>query len=234
MPSEYPIAARPRAAEEIAGLPPCPEVAAAAKQRGVTQVVHFTDVQRAVGVLASGFVKSRALLPEEAYLEYVYEPNAQIRKDPAWLDYVNLSIERINDWMFSTSVRWHAAEGNPWVVLSFDPQILAHPGVVFTTTNNIYRDCLRSERLPGFSQMFASSVVGWEPWERRKIQHNRVGKSSAWPTDRQAEVLYPGELSCDFLQRIDVQTENGFDTVCGVLGGLNLSVPVRYAPEAFQ
>lgn len=233
MSSEYPVAARPRTAEEIAGLPPCPEVAAAAKQRGVTQVVHFTTVRGAVGALASGFVKSRSRLPKDEYLEYVYRPNALFRKDAAWLDYVNLSIERINDWMFATSERWHMEEENPWVVLSFGPQILAHPGVVFTTTNNIYRNCLRSDGLPGFSQMFASSVVGWEPWERRTIRHNRVGKSSAWLTDRQAEVLYPGELSCGFLQRIDVQTENGFDTVCGALGGLNLSVPVRYAPEAF-
>lgn len=229
MPSEYPIAAHPRTAEEIAGLPPCPEVAAAAKQRRVTQVVHFTDVQRAVGVLASGFVKSRALLPEDAYLEYVYEPNAQIRKDPAWIYYVNLSIERINDWMFSTSVRWHAAEGNPWVVLSFDPQILTHPGVVFTTTNNIYPTCRRAEGSAGFSDMFADIVLG--RYDRR---HDRHGKLSSWPTDRQAEVLYPGELSCEFLQRIYVQTEAGYDTVCGVLGGLNLSVPVCHAPEIFQ
>ena len=229
MPSEYPVAARPRTAEEIAGLLSCPEIAAAAKQRGITQVVHFTTVRGAIGVLASGFVKSRALLPKEEYLEYVYEPNAFLRKDTAWLDYVNLSIERINDWMFTTSVRWHAVEGNPWVVLSFDPQILAHPGVVFTTTNNIYPTCRRAEGLVGFSQMFAGIVSG-----RYSIQHDRLGKPPAWSTDRQAEVLYPGQLSCEFLQQIDVQTEDGFRDVNGALGGLNLSVPVHYAPEVFQ
>ena len=138
MSSEYPVAARPRTEEEIAGLPPCPEVVTEAKQRGVTQVVHFTTVRGAVGVLGSGFVKSRKRLPKDEHLEFVYRRNAKFRKDTAWLDYVNLSIERINDWMFGASVRWHATEGNPWVVLSFDPQILAHPGVVFTTTNNIY------------------------------------------------------------------------------------------------
>lgn len=234
MSSEYPVAARPRMAEEIAGLPFCPEVAAAAKQRGITQVVHFTTVRGVVGVLGSGFVKSRLRLPEDEHLEFVYQPNAHFRKDTAWLDYVNLSVERINDWMFSTSVRWHAAEGNPWVVLSFDPQILAHPGVVFTTTNNIYRAVKRAEGLPGFSQMFANAVDGWDPWQRRTVTHSRTGKQRSWPTDRQAEVLYPEELSCEYLQRIDVQTEAAFDAVNGALGGLGLDVPVCYAPEVFQ
>lgn len=229
MPSEYPVAARPRMAEEIAGLLFCPEVAAAAKERGVTQVVHFTTVRGAVGVLWSGFVKSRLRLPQDEHLEYVYRPNANFRKDTAWLDYVNLSIERINDWMFDTSVRWHATECNPWVVLSFDPQILAHPGVVFTTTNNIYPTCRRAEGLAGFSDMFADVVLG-----RYNSRHDRRGKPPAWPTDRQAEVLYPLELSCKFLQRIDVQTEAALDDVHGALGGLGLDVPVRYAPEVFQ
>ena len=229
MPSETPAAARPRTAEEISRLSPCPEVAEAAAERGVMQVVHFTTVRGAVGVLASGFVKSRTRLPEDAYLEYVYRPNARFRKDPAWLDYVNLSVERINDWMFTTSVRWHVAEGNPWVVLSFDPEILAHPGVVFTTTNNIYPTCRRAEGLAGFSEMFADVVLG-----RYNSRHDRHGKPASWPTDRQAEILYPGELSREFLQRIYVQTEDGFRDVSGALGGLNLSVPVHHAPEVFQ
>ena len=229
MSSEYPVAARPRTEEEIAGLPPCPEVVTEAKQRGVTQVVHFTTVRGAVGVLGAGFVKSRKRLPKDKYLQFVYQPNVDVRKDTAWIDYVNLSIERINDWMFSTSERWHAPEGNPWVVLSFDPRILAHPGVVFATTNNIYPSCRRAEGVAGFSDLFAGVVLG-----RYNSRRDRHGKPPAWPTDRQAEVLYPGELSCQYLQRIDVQTEAAFDDVHGALGGLGMDVPVSYAPEVFQ
>ena len=229
MSSQFPNLAHPKTAEEIACLSPRPEVVAAAEQRGVTQVVHFTTVRGAIGVLASGFVKSRSRLPEDAYLEYVYQPNATSRRDPAWLDYVNLSIERINDWMFATSERWHIAEGNPWVVLSFDPRILAHPGVVFATTNNIYPSCKRAEGLAGFSAMFADEVLG-----RYNTRHNRSGKLPAWPTDRQAEVLYPGELSCQHLQRVDVQVAETADAVTASLDIFGLDVPVRYAPEAFK
>ena len=223
------IEARPRTLEAIEGLPDNPDVIAAARERGITQVVHFTTVKGAVGVLASGSLMSRSRLPEESYLEYVYRPNAQMRKDAAWLDYVNLSIERVNDWMFSTSTRWHAAEGNPWVVLSFDPVILGDPGVVFTTTNNIYPSCKRAEGLAGFSRMFDDVVLG-----RYNQRHERIAKELAWTTDRQAEILYPFALSCQHLQRIDVQVDETGDTIKAALEILGRNVPVCYAPEVFR
>lgn len=223
------VPARPRTAEEIKGMPCCTDVNVAAKRRGITQVVHFTTVSGAVGILAVNAVKSRARVSEDEYLEHVYQPNAQFRKDRLWLDYVNLSIERINDWMFVTSVRWHHAANNPWVVLSFHPRILAHPGVVFTTTNNIYPTCERAEGLAGFNRMFAELIYG-----RYQQTHDRTDKLAAWPTDRQAEVLYPGELSCTHLQRIDVQYVESLETIHGVLGGLATTIPVCHAPEVFE
>ena len=211
-------------------MPNCLDILKAAECRGITQVVHFTTMSGAVGILASNAVKSRQKLPEDQYLEFVFEPNAKYRKDSAWLDYVNLSIERINDWMFQVSEKWHASEDNPWVVLSFHPRILAHSGVVFATTNNIYPACRRTEGLAGFNSMFAETVYG-----RYCTRFKRIGKiETSWTTDRQAEVLYPGELSCEHLQRIDAQHEESLDHIHGILGGLNLDVPVRHAPEVFQ
>lgn len=223
-----PIEARPRAPDEVARLPACPEVVAAARRRGVRDILHFTTVRGAVGVLAAGAVMSRMRLSHHQYLEHVYRPNAPIRKDPEWIDYLNLSIARINAWMFGHSERWHAQEGNPWVVLSFDPKILGHPGVVFATTNNIYPVCRRAEGREGFEQLFADPVYG-----RYNQAHDRIGKQLDWPTDRQAEVLYPGELSCAYLQRIDVQVEESTDTIHGILAGVYSDVRVCYAPEVF-
>ena len=223
------IPARPRKPEEIVGMSNCPEILGEATNRGITQIVHFTTMRGAVGILASNSVKSRARLSEDSYLEMVYQPNAEVRKDPAWLDYVNLSVERINEWMFQASTRWHRREGNPWIVLSFHPRILTHPGVVFTTTNNIYPRCRRSEGLAGFREMFAEIVYG-----RYSEVHDRSGKEEAWPTDRQGEVLYPGVLSCEYLQRIDVQLEHSLEDIDGLLGALSTNVPVCHAPEVFQ
>ena len=107
------VEARPKSADERSRQPPLPEIEQAARKRGITDVVHFTTLRGAVGVLASGVLKSRARLPSDQYLEHVYRPNAAFRKDHAWLDYVNLSIQRINDWMFDTSTRWHATDREP-------------------------------------------------------------------------------------------------------------------------
>lgn len=213
---------------DIALLAHCPDVAVAANARGVSEVLHFTTVQGAVGVLAGGAVKSRHRLPTEKYLEHVYRPNAKNRSDTAWLDYVNLSVSRINDWMFDTSERWHVAEGVSWIVLSFVPDVLAHPGVVFATTNNIYPSCKRAEGVAGFDAIFADLVLG-----RYSSRHTRTGSPSNLPTDRQAEVLYPGELSTQYLQRIDVQLEEALYDIEGALGVLGPRVPVRHAPEVF-
>ncbi len=221
--------AAPRTAREIANLPPRPEVLDAAQKKGITDVVHFTTNNGVLGILASKAVKSRARLPEDKYLEHVFKANAAFRKDTEWLDYANLSIQRINDWMFEMSEKWHWNEEVSWAVLSFSPEILAHPGVVFTTTNNIYPSCKRSEGLEGFSQMFSDLVVG-----RYGRRHVRAGNLDSWTTDRQAEILYPGELSIEHLQRIDVQAENTLDVIHGMLCALSMDVPVRYAPEVFR
>jgi len=224
------IPAWPRIAAEIERLQARPAIAVAAERRGISQVVHFTTTRGGVGILAANAVKSRARVSKDKYLEHVYLPNALDRKDCAWIDYVNLSIERINEWMFESSIRWHPAEDNPWVVLSFHPRILTHPGVVFTTTNNIYPACKREEGLAGFCRMFADTVFG-----RYNYRHSRTNDmSTAWPTDRQAEVLYPGELSCEHLQRIDVQLERSLDDIYGALGVFGLDVPVCFAPEVFE
>jgi hypothetical protein len=66
---------------------------------------------------------------------------------------VNLSISRINARLFNISAKnWHRALDGWWAVLSFDPLILTHDGVVFATTNNAYPGVIRRPRLSIFSQ----------------------------------------------------------------------------------
>ena len=213
-------------------MPSRPEVVDEARERGIADVVHFTTVRGAVGVLASCALKSRERLPKDKYLEHVYSPNCNYRKDEAWLDYVNLSITRINDSMFTHSERWHAQEGVSWVVLAFDSQILSHPGVVFTTTNNIYTGCRRAEGLEGLRALFSERIVRWNG----EVLPRSSNHKDNWPTDRQAEVLYPGQVPCKYLRRIDVQEEKQLDTIEGAFGALdslNVNVSVEYTPEVF-
>lgn len=226
--------ARPKTAPEIAKLPSRPDVLDAAKERGITNVVHFTMTNNVIGILASGVVQSRERVQEDECVEQVYLPNAKSRRrDKEWLDYVNLSIQRTNSWMFGvSSENWHPEVS--WVALSFSPEILSHPGVVFTTTNNIYTGCRRAEGVDGFSAMFSDRILRWRDNNKGDEIVERSTPDRSLTTDRQAEVLYPGKLSIEYLQRIYVQTEREFDTVHGIMGGLNMDFPIHHAPEVFR
>jgi hypothetical protein len=200
------------------------------RARSITDVLHFTTNRGVVGILSKGEILSRRQLPEQAFLEYVYQPNVDQRKDPAWTDYVSLSISRINDWMFAASTRWHIKDGVSWVVISLKPEILAHPGVVFTTTNNIYPARLHGSGTAGLEQMFAQQVVG-----RYAEVHDRpAAYPESWTTDRQAEVLYPGKISTAYVQRIDVQTAECQDDIAGMLGALDIELDVHHQPQVFD
>lgn len=198
--------------------------------RGICEVLHFTTNKGLVGILARQLVLSRKKLPEESYLEHVYMPNCRERKDPNWIDYVSLSISRINDWMFGSSKRWHTRDDVWWVVLAFDPSVLADPGVYFSTTNNIYPAALRAPGVTGIDLVFADVVHG-----RYGLEHRRQGATpAAWPTDRQAEVLYPQALGIDRLRCIYVAEPEHADIIAGmVVHQQILEVPVRIAPEVF-
>ncbi|MDE3260846.1 MAG: DarT ssDNA thymidine ADP-ribosyltransferase family protein [Acidobacteriota bacterium] len=195
----------------------------------MTRILHFTTNRGVLGILAAGAVKSRKRLPEEQYLEHVYRPNTPWRKDERWIDYVNLSVERINGSLFESSERWQRHGDVFWAVLSFDPVILGHPGVVFATTNNIYPTCCRAEGKDGFEAMFAATVRG-----RYESVSTRTGLRPRWPTDRQAEVMYPGELSCKHLQQILVGTQDDAVAVAGMAAPLGLGIGVSCAPEVFE
>lgn len=186
------------------------------ERRGITEVLHFSTNHGLTGILGEGAVLSRQRLPESEYLEHVYEPNASVRKDAAWLDYVNLSISRINAEFFGHASRWHAHRELWWCALSFDPVVLSDDGVVFATTNNIYSGCRRSAGSDGLEALFAGTVRHWEG--------NNVGRPddipASWTTCHQAEVLYPKRLSCARLRRVYVATGAHADiaaSTCAIL-----------------
>jgi hypothetical protein len=200
-------------------------------QRGISEIVHFTTNLGALGTLADHKLLSRALLPTEKHLVNVYPPNARIRYDTFHLDYVNLSISRINRRFFDASSSWHRNEDLWWCVLSFDPQIATHDGVQFTTTNNRYTGCRRAPGREGLEALFAPSIHQYkELWVPRSSSDPRH-----WPTCRQAEVLYPQAVPTEHLKRIYVVNEAHHDVAagwCELVGHENVPVDVR--PGVFE
>jgi hypothetical protein len=198
-------------------------ISAAAYDRGITEILHYTTSRGVLGILASRAVKSRRRLPKDKYLEHVWVPACPVRYDTDYLDYVNLSISDINSALYAiANGRWHGGE-YWWGVLSFPPTILDHEGVKFATTNNMYPSARRDVGLAGFEALFAERVAG--RWAR--VTTRPVGYPASQPTDPQAEVLYPQELSTEHLQRIYVADINSRATIraqCEAVGHPDINV----------
>lgn len=202
------------------------------KHREINEILHFTTNQGLLGVLHTRLLKSKARLRNDKQLEFILKPNAPVRKDPAWLDYVNLSITNINSTYFSiSSNNWHAGEDLWWCVLAFSPEILTDDGVVFTTANNIWPATLREAGETGLEKMFADPVLGYYS----AIETRSATLPLSCPTSEQAEVLYPGEIGTDRLSRIYVRTHDEADQVSSQLAVMNhRDVEVVVSKQMFQ
>lgn len=201
-------------------------------QRNIEEILHFTTNKGVLGILDSRSLKSRERLLADQRLEYILQPNAADRsKDAAWLDYVNLSISRINSNFFSVSSgNWHKDKNLWWCILSFVPEILAHDGVFFTTTNNIYTGVRRDSGPAGLENMFAEQITQWIG----RVVRRDAAIADNWPTCVQAEVLYPAQVSTEYLQKIYVNDEQSADELAGQLSMLRHPiVPIEIRPELF-
>lgn len=178
--------------------------------RGIEEILHFTTNKGVTGILAAGVVLSRKRLPADKHLEHIYLYNCPNRsRDRKWHDYINLSITSVNRYLFGISQgNWHSDMDGFWAILSFSPEILTHPGVYFTTTNNAYSDVKRDQGPEGLEALFANTVSSYGSVIKREPT---TPKNQ--PTCRQAEVLYPGQLSINYLKRIYVDSS---DHACAI------------------
>ena len=227
---EWAPEAEPQRRKEARRAQRCPEVVAAAKERGITSVVHFTRVRSGfVGILDRSAVKARRYVARDLRLRHVYSENAPDRsRDLTWHRYVNLSVSAINVRMLRYSKRWHPRED--WAILEFKPRILGHRGVVFTTTNNAYGVAHRARGLQGFEQIFTQVV----PWGRRGSVRIRSSQGPHETTDPQAEVLYPFKLSLKHLHTVTVADDHACDAVEAALIHFSHEPKIELDPEAFQ
>lgn len=202
------------------------------ENRNIEEILHFTTNEGLLGILTMGFLKSRERLPLEKRLIYIFQPNATFRKDTGWLDYVNLSISRINFEFFKVaSQKWHRERNIWWCVLSFDPAILSHRGVYFATTNNFYPSVIREKGPHGIEALFGKTIKG--------KYGNSIQRPTKLPpkytTCPQAEVLYPEEISTRYLRKIYISKEEHHDDICAYLISANhKKVEVEVKPEIFE
>ncbi|MEI8719790.1 DarT ssDNA thymidine ADP-ribosyltransferase family protein [Mesorhizobium sp. ISC11] len=201
-------------------MPTIPEIV---NERGIREVLHFTTNLGLTGCLHSGKLFARSHLKKEENLKSILTLNAPFRSEEEdwfdqtvkWIDYVNLSISEITTNLFKHSLKWHAGRDLYWIILSFDPEILAHDGVYFSTTNNIYDLTVRGLGPKGLLALFDDVVPrkrhnGWKAYRGRRAAH--------LSTCEQAEVLYPDAVPMEYLRRVYVRQGEEADRVAAVLG----------------
>ncbi|NNN80889.1 DarT ssDNA thymidine ADP-ribosyltransferase family protein [Vibrio sp. 11-4(1)] len=203
------------------------------KARGITEVIHFTTNHGMLGILVTNALLPNSKLKEEDTLAFIFKQNSETRKEKnrKWLDYVNLSISKLNQSFYDYSEYRHRAQEMFWVILSFSPDILEHEGVYFATTNNIYPSCKRGIGAEALEFMFADPVEGFY---QNLFYRNEEHKDS-WTTCEQAEVLYPDSLALDYLNHIYVKDEISKHGVKAQMSALNYKeLSVIVAPEKFK
>ena len=213
-------------------------VAEIIRERGITELLHFTTNRGLVGILATEKLRSRRGLNSDDYLQSVLHRNAISRPEAApsfdkkedWLNYVNLSVSAINVSYMGFSRSWPHNQDIWWCILSFDPTLMEHEGVYFATTNNGYEHCIRGEGREGLEALFVPSVRRKGTWLA-----SRGSREPKLPTCQQAEVLYPAEVAVDYLRHVYVQTDEDSDRVRGWLRDFGPdSVSVSISESAFR
>jgi len=203
------------------------------QSRGITELLHFTTNKGILGILDSHSVKARSHLDLDERLKAIFTPNAASRtRDSAYLNYVNLSISRINNNFFRQSARnWHKDKDLWWCVISISPEILSHPGVIFTTTNNIYTGVHREQGGKGLEALFAPKIVQWSG----QVVKRGAEERDDFTTCSQAEVLYPEEVDTKYLQKIYVLDGEAQDQLEGQFAGVSHpAVPIQISSNLFE
>jgi hypothetical protein len=201
-----------------------------AAERGVTEIVHFTTDTGVMGFLVKGALLSRQGVGSDPDLAFIFL-NVWPLKVPEWAGHISLSISRINRDLFDRAEK--NLPDHWWAVLSFDPEILDHDGVVFATTNNSYVEvCRRAGGVEGFADLFSQEV----PWGHYGSVHTRnSGTPRNWTTDIQAEVLYPTAIPIGYLQRIYVQLADHRRLIKAWCSAFEVAEPdIEVQPEMFS
>ena len=206
------------------------------ESRGVERIVHFTTNLGALGVLAAKSLKARARLREDELLANVAKLNAKDRsRDVKWHDFVNLSITNINTSFFSASTWEHREKDYWWCILAFEPTILNHDGVWFATTNNMYSGVLQKQGADGLSALFSPTITQWHSFK----EHRMVTRSDSYSTNQttcpQSEVLYPGQISTEYLRTIYVRDYESADELSGQIAAVaHPPVTIEVRPDLFE
>ncbi len=179
-----------------------------ARERGISRLVHFTPLNNLLGIMNLRGILARRKIEEYArvmnddfLLDYIsYNDSHRFDKR---VDCINLSIEHINHLLFRR-FREKFLECDNWCVIEIDPICLEKDGVIFTTGNaasSYVRTHGTQSGLSGLQALYADSVVSGAVYNLH-METRSASLSPAYPTNQQAEVLFPEEIPIPLIKAL--------------------------------
>jgi len=172
-----------------------------AAQRGITRLCHFTPSRNLVHIASdtTGILATAKLEESE---RRVYTPTDLQRYDNHE-GYICCSVEYPNAWYWARAQEKETLFRD-WVILFIKPDHLWMPGTRFCS-RNAAADCGRgaAEGYKAFTGMYASEVAG----AQGRVFTRTSGQLKCCPTDEQAEVLVPDQISAEDVIAIGVRDE---------------------------
>jgi len=170
------------------------------EQRGITRLCHFTPSRNLCHILTGGIgiLSTRNLQEHERAL---FTQTDLIRLDNHE-GYICCSIEYPNVWYFDKA-KLKDNIFKDWVVLFIDPKYIWKSGTLFCPRNaasNSGRNIVKGEQ--GFKSLFDNKITSNQGIRSRSPSH-----LPCCPTDNQAEVLIPDQISISDILSIAVPSK---------------------------
>ena len=170
-----------------------------ANRRGITRLCHFTPSRNLAHIASDprGLLASRHLQDDEAA---IFNPTDRMRLD-GYRDHVCCSIQYPNAWYFRRA-RENERLFPDWVVLLIDARHLWQAGTKFCPRNAAAEHGrLVQQGVTAFDSLFADVVEGFRVYSRGPRHPDFL------PTDEQAEVLIPDQISRRDVRGVVVQDD---------------------------
>lgn len=202
-------------------------------RRGITRLVHFTPTINLISIYEHGALLSRDQLkrlaveyPELHLADYV-EVNDRLRIDDL-NDYLNLSIQHPNHWLFRKFRDSCRNWCDTWCVIALKPECLWYADTMFSIGNaaaSLSKQHGINGRYMTFCSLFQDRVVAGNISSRRLLV--RTNLADCHPTDAQAEVLVKERVPIDCITEVFFETK---EEAHRSRGAISLSVKTPLPP----
>ena len=183
------------------------------KRRGITRIVHFTPTINLISIFEQQALLSREQLkrltieyPDLHLADYV-EINDQLRLDNL-NDYLNLSIQHPNHWLFRKFRDSCRNWCDSWCVIALTLECLWYTDTMFSI-GNAASSYSKRHGINGlyktFYSLFQGKVVAGNMYNQRIL--TRTNLADCHPTDAQAEVLVKTRIPIDCITAIYFETQ---------------------------